>query len=240
MGNKHEILLGLTTTPGSDWHGKIEEIKKFGIKKVALFPTFIGAEKRKELYELLEDTEDLKISHVHLRNDMTNEEIEYFINKYDTEVFNIHPQNKLYSFSDDFLKYADRIFLENLIMIPAEDELRKYAGLCIDLSHWEDCTLQQNMDYNESSIPYDEAMVSRIKKFPVGCCHVSAIKNQLHPDVGMPGRMEYCEHMLDEISEVDYVKKYIKYLPKYISLELENCFEEQLKVKKYLEEILNI
>mgnify|MGYP000054681782 CR=1 FL=1 len=48
MENKHEILLGLTTTPNSDWKGKVEEMKKFGIKKIALFPTFLPIEKRKE------------------------------------------------------------------------------------------------------------------------------------------------------------------------------------------------
>ena len=32
--------------------------------------------------------------------------------------------------------------------------------------------------------------------------------------------------------------KYIKYLPKYISIELENSFAEQLKVKEYLDKII--
>jgi len=38
---KRNILLGLTTTPRSDWRGKVEEIKKFKIKELALFPTFL-------------------------------------------------------------------------------------------------------------------------------------------------------------------------------------------------------
>ncbi|MDD5464316.1 MAG: hypothetical protein PHP62_04145, partial [Candidatus Moranbacteria bacterium] len=66
---KHEILLGLTTTPKSDWRGKVEEMKKFGIKQIALFPTFLKIDDRKELYKLLEDIDGLEIPHVHLRDD---------------------------------------------------------------------------------------------------------------------------------------------------------------------------
>ncbi|HAV11803.1 MAG TPA: hypothetical protein DCX32_04675 [Candidatus Moranbacteria bacterium] len=48
-------------------------------------------------------------------------------------------------------------------------------------------------------------------------------------------------HYLKKNKEIDYLKKYRNYLPEYISLELENGFERQLEVKKYLEEkILNI
>lgn len=39
---------------------------------------------------------------------------------------------------------------------------------------------------------------------------------------------------------MDYVKKYKKYLSDIISIELENSFKEQLKVKQYLEKILEI
>jgi hypothetical protein len=42
------------------------------------------------------------------------------------------------------------------------------------------------------------------------------------------------------LDELDYVCNYRKFLPQYISIELENSLERQLEAKKYLEEILNI
>ncbi len=33
--------------------------------------------------------------------------------------------------------------------------------------------------------------------------------------------------------------EYVSYLPKYVSIELENSFKDQLEVIKYLEEIIN-
>jgi hypothetical protein len=36
------------------------------------------------------------------------------------------------------------------------------------------------------------------------------------------------------------MKKYVKYLPSLVSIELENSFEQQLKVKEYLKKTLGI
>ncbi|KKP96222.1 MAG: hypothetical protein US25_C0032G0008 [Candidatus Moranbacteria bacterium GW2011_GWE1_36_7] len=239
MENKHEILLGLTTTPSSDWRGKVEEMKKFGIKKIALFPTFLKIEERKELYKLLEDIEDLEIPHVHLRNDMDSNEIEYFKNRFKSQVFNIHPANNKYSFSDDFLKYSSQTYVENLIMIPTDEELRKYAGLCIDFSHWENNVRLNNNDWNNSSAKYNDVMIDRLKGYLVGCCHVSAVLNEVRTGTDFPEGRQYDSHTFNELDELDYIGQYRQYLPYYISLELENSFEEQLKAKQYLEGIIN-
>jgi len=51
-----KILLGLTTTPKSDWREKVREIEKFRIKEIALFPTMLEMKGRKKLYGLLERT----------------------------------------------------------------------------------------------------------------------------------------------------------------------------------------
>ena len=51
--------------------------------------------------------------------------------------------------------------------------------------------------------------------------------------------LNYSYHMLGELSELDYVKKYVQYLPRYLSIELENSFREQIKIREYLEKIVN-
>lgn len=237
---QHEILLGLTTTPKSDWRGKVEEMKKFGIKKIALFPTFLETEQRNELYSLLEEIEGLEIPHVHLRSDMAMDELQYFIDKFDSKIFNIHPDNSRYIFSDDFLKFSSYIYVENLIIIPTVEELKKYSGICIDFSHWENNVRLGINDWNDPQEKYNDAMLKRLKIFSVGCCHVSPVQDDPYTDTDFPTGFQYDKHSFDDLKEFDYLLKYKQYFPKYLSLELENSFEEQLEAKEYLKKLLQI
>ena len=50
--------------------------------------------------------------------------------------------------------------------------------------------------------------------------------------------MSYSSHLLKDYHELDYIKKYKKFLPDLISIELENSFKELLEIKKYLEKII--
>jgi len=225
-----KILLGLTTTPASDWREKIREIDEFGIKEIALFPTFLKTEERKELYGLLEKTGLESILHVHLRGeDMDIEELDYFVKKYHTKVFNIHSPRS-FPVEYDYSKYKNIIYLENADFIPNEKEINELGnGLCIDFSHWESGLKEKNKKYNNFE--------KLIKKYPIGCAHISGISEKLFP-------YTYCEpaydiHTINDLSELDYIKKYTKYIPDIISIELENPFEEQLKVEEYLEKIIN-
>lgn len=229
MGNK-KILLGLTTTPGSDWREKIKEIDKFNLKEIAIFPTFINPEERKELYSLIEKTKLKSIPHVHLRTgDMPEEELDYFVEKYHSEIFNIHSPRE-FSINYDYLKYKNIIYLENSNFIPTEEEISLLGnGLCVDFSHWENGVKKNNSAY--------ENFEEFVKKQTIGCCHISGVSDKLFP-------YSYCEpsydiHKLNSFSELNYIKKYLKYLPNIISIELENSFEEQLKIKEYLEKTIN-
>ena len=223
----HEILLGLTTTPASDWKHKCQEIKKFQIKKIALFPTFLNIEKRKELYALLNQSSIKEIPHVHLRSeDMENWEFEMFETRYKTQYYNIHQEDINSEILDP---YRSKVFIENQYKNFDENVLDRYAGLCVDFSHLEDGRIRKNSYLNAM----DDGILDR---YPIGCCHVSAIRLN---GFGILNRIfGVSHHTLKKLSEVDYVKKYAKYLPKYISLELENSFAEQLEVKDYLEKIL--
>lgn len=218
MTNK-KILLGLTTTPDSDWREKVKEINKLGLKEVALFPTFLKTDERKELYELLEQTELQSIPHVHIRGeDMDLEEIAYLFEKYNVEVFNTHSTQD-YPMNFDYSKY--KIYLENTNSIPPEEELKKYDGLCIDFAHWENNIQKKNAAYDNFE--------DLIKRYSVGCCHISAVSRE----------SSCAKHFFNNYEEFNYLKKYLKYIPRIISLELENSFTEQLKVKEYLEKIIN-
>ena len=234
--NNRIILPGLTTTSKSDWREKTKEIKKFNLREIALFPTYLKIKDRKELYDLLKKTDLERIPHVHLRDDMEGWELDFFVNQYKTEVFNIHPDSAGQRFLKNN-KYASRIYIETMFQI--DDDFLKSVnmgtGICLDISHWEDQgTIQGHYGYDR--------LPSLIKKHKVGCCHISAVNDKGEEyqdyDTGYKG-IAYSHHTLGKLSELDYVKKYVKYLPKYISIELENSFAEQLKVKEYLENIIN-
>ena len=223
---KHEILLGLTTTPKSDWRGKVEEMKKFGIKKIALFPTFLEIGERKELYKLLEGIEDLEIPHIHLRDDMEKWELDLFENKYKTQLYNVHIKHTSVS---TYQQYLSKIYVENHFCVLPIEIIEKCAGICLDASHLESSRIRKRPEYVQ--------IMAALKKYTVGCCHISAVNSNLFNIRNY--FIGFDRHFMAKFKELDYVGQYRQYLPYYISLELENSFEEQLKAKEYLEKIIN-
>ena len=233
---KHSILLGLTTTPRSDWRKKTEEINKYGIKEVSLFPTFLKIKERKELYSLLENTCLEKIPHVHLRDDMEEWELEYFTEKYQTKIFNIHPYKKSLSHLRKVSEFKKKIFVENTKRIDNMflEVVKECGGICFDVTHYH-ChwVVQKDKSYDR--------FADLLEEFPVGCCHISEVRKNpvyLTDYVSKKKSEVYSDHYLNSFEELDYVKNYIKYIPRIVSIELQNSFKEQLEVKKCLEKIL--
>ncbi len=230
----HTILLGLTTTPNSDWRAKIEEIKKFNLKEIALFPTCLEIEERKELYNLLEKTSIERIPHVHLRHDFEKWELDLLSNKYDTQLFNIHASTEALHLLEH-KKYRSQIYVENLYEVNDLffEVLDKCGGLCLDASHFEDYAYVQKL-------PHYEDLKKCIDKYKIGCCHVSAVSEpfEMFREPDGTDRKIFSHHVVKHLTDLDYVQKYVQYLPKFISIELENSFEEQLKAKDYLEKII--
>lgn len=229
-----KLLPGLTTTPRSDWREKIKEIDKFQLNEIALFPTFLKVNERKELYDLLQKTDLKRIPHIHLRDDMEEWELDLFSEKYQTEFYNIHPQPPDLVMLKKMKSKINNVYVENLEKI--DDYFFEIAdmcqGICLDLSHWEDEGILEGYDI----------FSKRIKEYKIGCSHISAIKKEYttwrHYATNELINL-YSDHLLQDFNELDYVKKYVEYLPEYVSIELENSFSEQLKIKEYLEKIIN-
>lgn len=232
MAENKKILLGLTTTLLSNWREKIKEASAYNIEEIALFPTTLDVRERKELYKLLEKSPIKNIPHVHLRHDMAAWELEYLTSRFRTRAFNIHPERGPHPLKHDLSSFFPRIYVENLQpFIPIVEELEKFGGLCVDFSHWEDAVLLKEKNK-------DSVMKKITKQFPIGCSHVSAIKTNSSGNPFFDGQTTFSSHWIENMRELDYVKKYLDYLPEYISIELENPFGIQLEVKKYLEEII--
>jgi len=228
-----KILLGITTTSSSDWREKIKETDSFKINEIALFLTCLNKEERKEIYELLKKSSIVNIPHVHIKSDMEPKELEYLRDNYQTKIFNVHSERE-FSLVYDLVDFLPQIYVENTtITIPDKEDLAKFAGLCIDFAHWENGALGND--------PLYKNFLDKVEKYKIGCCHISAIKKNpiKDDDPNDPRENGYDSHWLNNLSELDYIKKYLKYLPDIISLELENSFREQIKAKKYLEKVVN-
>lgn len=230
----HRILPGLTHSKVSEWQEKVKEIDVLSIKEISLFPTSLNIEQRKLLYALLEKTKLETIPHVHLRHDMEEWEIDFLIKKYKTEVFNIHPVRDVVMNVDFLKKFRSLVFVENLHFLPEKEELDNSGGFCLDVSHWEDAVLNGDQKYNED-------IKSLLSSYNIGCAHVSAMRQEPHIDINpkYPDRTEYADHKYNKMEEFDYIKKYLKFLPSIISIELEDSFFQQLEVQKYLKNIIN-
>jgi hypothetical protein len=236
MGNR-KILLGLTTTEGSDWRAKTQEIDELGIKEVALFPTCLEPDERQELYSLLEKTGLERIPHVHLRGeDTSDDELEYLFERYKTQVFNIHPTIEAYEFLARSTKFQKIIYIENLyhgvcIEQFSEEMFQKYkvSGVCLDTAHLRSEKLLFPENYKKH--------VKLIEKYPIRCNHISGIVKK---SFIWRGLKVFDTHMLTDLFELDYLKDFPKkYFSDFISVELENSLKEQLEAKKYIENIIN-
>ncbi len=226
-----KILLGLTTTPGSDWREKCREIDKFGLEEIALFPTFLRPDERKELCNLLKNTTLKSIPHVHLRDDMTEDEIMFFCDNYGTKLFNIHPDKAGEIVAKRLKQLNIPVYIENTGYLQPNFEKRvmESDGICVDFAHFDD---HWYICKEEGYKIFAEIM----EKYPIGCCHVSAVGKTKTVDLINDCRLS--RHYFETVDDLDYMKKFIKYLPEFVSLELENSFEEQLQAKAYLERLI--
>ncbi len=229
MLKKRQFFPAITSTKGANWRKMLKEIDKLGLKEIALFPTCLAKEERKEVYALLEKTNLKSIPLIHLRGDMELEELDYFVKNYKTKLFNVHTPRRN-PLLHDFLKYKKQIYIENGQPFFTEKELDSFAGICLDFSH-----LENDRRLNKEVF---ERTIEMFKKYSIGWAHISAVTATPHMD--LDGYFTYHEHRLEDFSELDYLKNYpLNYFPKLIAMELTNPLKEQLEAINYIRKILN-
>ncbi|MFA6254767.1 MAG: hypothetical protein WC675_01885 [Patescibacteria group bacterium] len=208
-------------TYAGDWRKMMAEVRNLGLKEISLFLTAAGYLERKEIYQSLSQTKVKKIYHVHLRQDMRESEINFFVNQYGTKVFTTHYQYFLKYFKNS--KHRAKIFIENnngKARIKNFKIFENAGGVCIDLSH---------LEYFRRRCPKDYKLSQQLAtQYKVGCNHLSAV---------LPNGLSW--HAVKKLSDLDYVKNIPQfYFSSYINLELVNSIAQQLRFKKYLAKIL--
>ena len=227
-----QIYLGLTTL-GDKWTEKIQEIDSLGISEIALFPTVLDGESRKLFYDRLKDSSLKGAPFVHLRTDMERWELDFFIEEYDTKVFNLHPSIEAIEFLRQNSDLKEMIFVENCLdMTHYEETLSLAAGICLDISHYEDFAIRQNL-------PSQERFKQLLGQYPVGCTHLPAIRDEKYQALTHGDEfMVYESHTMSTLSEMDYIKKHRQYLGQFNAIELNNSLAEQIKARDYLQNLI--
>lgn len=235
---KEQFLPAITTlsakfkVEGNSWQEKIKEIDELGLEKVAIFPTCLNKEQRQEMYSLLEETGLKEIPFVHLRSDMSVEELDYLVKKFKTKVFNIHSE-KQYPLAHNLEKYRKQLFIENTILWN-EQEIKKFAGVCLDFSHLHDDELLCPEKY--------QINFGLLGKYKIGCNHIAAISkvSLTETEDGKANLLHYSKHLFQDLSEFDYLKNYPKeFFSQFCAIEIENSLAEQLKAIDYITNILS-
>ena len=218
----------LTITTGENWRDKFREIEYLRIEKIAVFLTMIEKPDRKSLYQLIEESPIKKIPIVHLRSDMDIEELDFFAKKYDTQIFNTH-SSKEFPISEKWLReYRELISIENTHNFPLEEEeVRKYGGICLDMSHLENSRILETERYNKE--------VEIISKFKIRCNHISAVKKDFSFVDAEKRKLRYDSHKLNNHTELDYLKNYpVNYFSSLCAMELSNNIAEQMEAIAYI------
>lgn len=225
MLKKEQFLPAVTTTEGSDWRDKTKEIKELGLHAVAIFPTCLEKAEREEMYRLLKEAGVEEIPFVHIRTDMTLGELDYLVANFQTKVFNIHTK-KRHPLLHDYSKYKNIIYVENVWPLFDEEEVKHFAGICLDLAH-----LENDKRLNPEIFT---KIIEMLKKYPVGCNHVGAVRDTVVFDKD-DNKEVFAIHHFRGLSEFDYLKNYPeKYFSDFIAMELENSLKEQLKAIDYI------
>jgi hypothetical protein len=214
------ILPTIVTTKKS-WRKKFKEADRLGLRKIALFLTFLKKDERPELYSLLTKSKIEEIPFVHIRGDFDLKEMDFLAKEYGARIFNTHPGEP----HPNIRRYYPKIFVENIFGFKKK-EFNRYPGVCIDFSHLENDRRMYPKRY--------KLALEFINSHKIGCNHIGAIWKKMSFNKSAD---EYrCDsHFLKKLSDLDYLKNYPeRYFSDYVAIELENNLITQLKIKEYI------
>lgn len=222
--NSKEILISITGRNVEELKNKILEIEKLGIKRVALFLTFLNFSQKQKIYELLLSSGIQNIPLVHVRHDMIKEELEFLEKNFNVEYFTIHED--AFGYFKKWNGFHKKMYLEFNYdnYVPENVDVKKVGGFCIDLSHFKAS--------EERGKTKDFKYVNKRKNY-----HNYFMANHLN---GYSYVRKKDLHTIRSFKDFDYLRTLPKYLfGRYIALEVFNSIEEQLKYRKYLIKFLD-
>ncbi len=223
MENKPNILVSITGREEKDWQEKLKEIEKLKIKEIALFLEIFEKEQRKKIYQALLNSNIKSIPLVHIRHDMTKDELIFLRKNYKTKYFTIHEKNFAQNNLPQWKGFYKNIYLEMNFdnFVSKKVTVEKIGGFCIDLAHFKVAIEKLSKDF--------EYVFKRKDKRLFLCNHLNGYNREKNIDM----------HTIFAFKNFDYLKTLPKFVfSKTIALETFNPIKKQVKFKEYLIDLL--
>lgn len=217
------ILVGITSKDDYHWPQQLAEVEKFKITKVSLFLEKLPYSQRKKVYQSLLKSNIKNIPLVHLRHDMSKDEIEFLVKNYHSEFLTIHEIN--FNYLKQWQGYYPSLYLEMNAdgRLSSKVDVQKIGGFCVDLSHFKKA---------ETKLAKEFAYTVKRKEFPryFRCNHLNGYSPEKNEGL----------HTITSLKNFDYLTTLPKFIfSEVIALEVENSIADQLKFKKHLVKMLN-
>jgi len=218
QGKKTELLFGITGASILEISHKLKELKRRKISKAGLFLTRLNKECRKKTYKLLEYSSIKSIPLVHIRNDMTLDELKYLNDTFKVQFFTIHVNGLNYL--PKWKGFHKKLYLEFCMnsSVPSASSIRAIGGFCIDLAHYKRSERIRSGDYY---------FVNRLKndKGLFACNHISGYSYRENRDL----------HNAGSSTDFEYLKEIPEFLlGKVAALEVNNTIREQVRFAKQI------
>ncbi len=213
------ILVSITSRTEEEWQNKLQEIKELKLTEVALFLELLEKDQREKIYEALPSSPIKHIPLVHIRHDMTKDELTWLQETYGTKFFTCHEENFVRHDVEHWKGFYNDIYLEMNFdnFVSKTVSVEKIGGFCIDLAHFKVGLEKLSEDF--------EYVFDRKDKDLFKCNHLNGWNPERNIDM----------HTIQDLKNFDYLKTLPDFvLGKYIALETFNPIKEQLEFKTYL------
>ena len=220
---KREILVGLTGYNAREVNDKIEEVNSLKIKRVALFLELLKKSDRKKVYEKLLKSQIRSIPLVHIRHDMSKDELRFFVQNFKSKFLTIH--ESCFEYLSKWKGFHRRLFLEMNYdsKVSSLVKVKEIGGFCIDLSHFK-------AGEERWSREFEYILKRRDKNDYFACNHLNGYSYRKNCDL----------HTIKSVKDFDYLKTLPKFIfGRCISLEVFNSIRQQLKFREYLAKFLS-
>lgn len=202
---------------------KLAEIKKFKITEAALFLEHLEKHDRDIVYTALGKSGLKNIPLVHLRLDMSREEVKMLDKTYKVKCFTIHEDH--FNIINHWRGFYKKLYLEMSTddYVANNVKVEKIGGFCVDLAHYKKQSALGNKDYE-----YVHNRRNSPRLFI--CNHLSGYDPKNNMDM----------HLVK--SKKDFL--YLENLPRFvfgklIAFEINNSIKRQLSLKSYIEFLMN-
>ncbi len=215
------ITPSITGFNSLQFNRKIGEAEKFKLYTIPLFFERLKIKEREKVYARLKKSSIKKIPLVHIREDMTVKELDFFKKKYQTKYFTIHESHfkiikKWRGFYKDLYLEMDKnnIIDQNVIV-------EKIGGFCVDLSHFKSAEEKWSKEFTYTLKRADDKIFA--------CNHLNGYSYRRNTDL----------HSISSLRDFDYLQTLPEFLfGECIAIEADHNIAKQLEFKKYVLKIL--